>query len=226
MSLPNAFCFHVLISGFNQHSGKGTGMSRLLEKFRADCHYCNGSSITELYRWDHRWDWLAQDIWRTSNYGDRTPLVNIYAYSWGAGWGSIRLARNLLGYGIKVNTMVLSDPVYRHPWIALRWLSMIKRKPFLLGSRVITIPSNVGQVHSFRQEMNLPQGHHLICDGDNTKLHSPVLLQRIHTQMDDATEFHDSCLEEAQSLRLLQKNHNSGPIVCADSCENPKRNGV
>lgn len=194
-------CFHLLISGFCQRAGLPTGMFRLKEEFRRNCHYCNARSITELYRWDSNWRWIAEDIWQTTVFGKRQAKVGVYAFSWGAGWGAARLARRLRRLGIRVRAMVLSDPVYRHPWLPLRWLSLLQRRPIFLGPPVIRVPDNVDEVFCFRQEMNRPQGHHLVCDGDTTLLHPPVLLDRVHDMMDDAPAFHAQALAAAETLR-------------------------
>jgi hypothetical protein len=209
-------CAHILISGFMQHAGQDTGMSTLLSKFRNDCHYCNGSSIVELHRWCSNWAWIAQDLFRFSNYGKKKLIVAIYAYSFGAGWGAMQLAKQLNKLGVEIQVMVLSDPVYRHPWTILRWMSLLKRKPFFLGPRVISIPPNIKEVYRFHQERDLPQGSHLIAQNENTLIHRSEKLMYVHTKMDEAEDFHEKALEQASKLREI---HASNIIkICSPGC--------
>ena len=67
----------------------------------------------------------------------------------------------------------------------------------LIGRPVIRIPSNVRLVDWFWQRQNKPQGHQLVAESVRTRIMIPRLLKRDHAYMDDASEFHDRCIESA-----------------------------
>jgi hypothetical protein len=141
----------------------------------------------ELLPWNARWDAEAEFVYRFRN---RCPIVTIAAYSYGAGWGAMRFARELGKRGIFVDSMVLSDPVYRHPLLAMRWLTLF-RFP------VIGVPENVHTVRWFRQRDSWPWGHELFAEGKQTRIWPTVEVGCDHLGMDEYEPFHAAALEEA-----------------------------
>jgi hypothetical protein len=103
----------------------------------------------------------------------------------------MRFARELGNRGVVVRSMVLSDPVYRHPLLAMRWLTLF-RFP------VIGVPANVQAVRWFRQRDSWPWGHELYAEGKETRIYDPVEAGCGHLGMDEYGPFHEAALEEAE----------------------------
>jgi hypothetical protein len=132
--------WHVVISGFLQNEGQPTGMVGLWRRLRK---FSDMETCVELRNWNDNWRQFAELIWRMRPIAGE-PDVRVYAYSFGAGWGAMQLARQLKWRGIRVRVMVLSDPVFRSPWLPLRWLSLVR---FMF----IVVPDNVTSVIWFGQ---------------------------------------------------------------------------
>jgi len=64
----------------------------------------------ELRSWNDDFHAMAELIYRCKN--GESPTVKIYGYSWG-GFSATVLARELARREIRVQHIVLSDPVYR-----------------------------------------------------------------------------------------------------------------
>lgn len=182
--------WHIVIGGFRQTEGKPTGMVRLWQRLHA-LHAAPGVCV-ELRSWNDNWRDLAELVWRVQP--DREPVViKLYAYSWGAGWGAMQLARELSRRGIAVRWMVLSDPVYRSPLFFTRWLALV---PW----RSIAVPANVRVVHWFRQRVSLPAGHSLRPQRKDRTVVTPAVWAEVsHLYMDDLRLFHREC-ERVASL--------------------------
>lgn len=185
--MPQAGCirqWHIIIGGFLETEGKPTGMARLW--LRLHQLLTPRGACVELRAWNDNWRDMAELIWRLQP-EEEPAVIKIYAYSWGAGWGAMQLARHLQRRGLAVGWMVLSDPVYRSPWIITRWLAMA---PW----RSITVPHNVRVVHWFRQRLSLPAGHTLVAArSDRTVITPPVWAEVAHAYMDDLRVFHREC---------------------------------
>jgi pimeloyl-ACP methyl ester carboxylesterase len=176
--------WHIVIGGFRQTEGKPTGMVRLWHRLH-ELHAQPGVCV-ELRSWNDNWRELAELIWRVQP-EDEPVVIKVYAYSWGAGWGAMRLARELSRRGVNVSWMVLSDPVYRSPWIITRWLALV---PW----RSILVPPNVRVVHWFRQRVSLPSGHALRPQRKERTVISPAVWADVsHLYMDDLRTFHREC---------------------------------
>lgn len=186
--------WHIIISGFTQHEAKISGMTKLwleLGKFRSP------ETTIALREWNACWESVAEAIWWSSLTPEELN-VNIYAYSWGAGWGFVNLARHLRNRGININTAVLSDPVYRHKYWAGQWRALVPWS-------TVTVPANVKEVHWFRQHQNLPAGHNLVAaDSNLTKINLPVVLTVTHPYMDDSYSFHSRALRSAEELHAVK----------------------
>lgn len=196
-----AIAYHICISGFKQHIGQPHGVDKIKEKLVNDCYFCNGHSRVYLYRWNSNWNHIAEDLWLVQQRYEVPLLIGVYAYSWGAGWGALELARVLQKFGVSIYKMVLCDPIYRHPRLTLRWLSLLRRRHLFFGPPLIRVPKNVKEVFSLRQEVDRPQGHHLIYESDDTKRHRPVLLNVCHGKADNHKKFHDLVLSVASDIR-------------------------
>jgi pimeloyl-ACP methyl ester carboxylesterase len=173
--------WHILISGYTQKLMRPTGTEQLWLSMRP---LSSPTTCIQYRVWDDDWAGMASHVSRVSN---GAPVVNIYAYSWGAGHGFVTLAKELSRYGVQVSHAVLCDPVYRSTilptWLPLNPLSML-RLP------TITIPPNVRRVSWLRQSQNKPAGHNLKAAHEATRIHEPITLKLNHDQMDDSAEYH------------------------------------
>ncbi len=210
----------VCISGFSQNQGghRDNGVLKLYHWLKGTLAEIDEAEV--YYRsWNHNWNHFAKFIhYGNDAFGsDSAPTpatVIIVAYSYGAGWGAMRLARELQALGIDVRDMVLSDPVYRSAWWLLAWRSMIPSRQcqgkertkigllfravryllWRLGQALpwlvpeITVPNNVERLWIARQDRNLPQGHKL--SARCTAFLETYDYSVRHAAMDDLQEFH------------------------------------
>lgn len=220
---------HILISGFRQKSEEINGVTLLKQKLVDNCHYCNGHSRVDLYPWNVGWRHVAESLLDLARMKGGDLTICVSAFSWGAGWGAMQLARELDRLGLRIRVMILSDPVYRHPSIFMRWLTLAKRGGFrfikyldvfgvLPPGMVIRVPPNVDEVHTLYQTINWPQGSILAYEGDDTIPHPPIRLRVPHERMDDAPEFHDLVLSIAERVR-----EDAGLGVCPGILNSPRR---
>lgn len=190
----------IPILGFRQKSKRITGIERLWRELR-------GFSTPErcVYKpllWDS--DWKGEAALLQRNLAP-DPLVIVIAYSWGAGWGCMKLAEALgdlkdeKGRPAPINvwTAVLADPVYRRPWVP----AFIPFNPTSMSRFPrISVPANVRYVYWTRQRKNRPCGHTLYESGDNTWIWDCVELDLPHEHMDDAPEFHAMALDAVRQF--------------------------
>jgi len=193
---PDPWQWHVCISGFWQRIGEPSGMWKVSQKLN---HLHGPRSRVVLLQWnDCMWS-AAEWIWLTSN--GKGQRINVYAYSWGGGWGAMEFARECRKRQMKVESMVLSDAVYRSPilppWIVFNPLSLSS-----LYRPRIKVPDNVMNLWAFRQTSNRPSGHQFILS-ENTRLQQETVLTDgvEHSYMDDLPAFHDKCVEVSEMIR-------------------------
>jgi hypothetical protein len=178
--------WHICIGGFQQHEGEPNGTLNLWQILS---HLRSPKTVVMLREWNADWSALADLIFRASN--GRAPAINIYGYSWGAGYGAMQLARQLGRRGLQVHKMVLADPVYRSRWFLLRWLA-------LRWWPVIRVPANVAEVWSTYQRENHPQAHAMVAaDGSKTIIHRPMRVKATHGWMDDHPVYQELCFQAA-----------------------------
>lgn len=190
---------HQCISGFTQTERRLTGLFRLHEHLCRD-GYNNHVSRVRLDRWNTNWSDVAENIWLLGQHHEAHVVVDIYAYSWGVGWGAVQLCRELKKRSISVHTLVACDGVYRHPWFRLP--SLLARDGHL--SPTIRIPSNVRFVRSFFQRNNRPQGHHIKGDQNfSGSINETEIFDASHQFMDDSEAFHAAAMTAAELLRKV-----------------------
>lgn len=185
------FQWHVVISGHLQHGGHASDVEPLWRNLRDAVG--NGSVCVDLCEWNRRWDQYAEFIWRFQH-PTAPPTIRVYAYSWGAGWGFLKLARELKRRGLRIETAVLSDAVYCSGW----WL--LKYPQALSPIRRVVVPDNVGQVHWFFQRSYRPYGHKVVAaDPAKTRIHPGVEAACDHYRMDRLIDFHQLAMHVAES---------------------------
>ena len=177
----------VCISGFQQDISTPTGIESLWMKLR-DLHQSKECAVC-LHPWNYKWAGFADHILRTGPEDPREMDIRIAAYSWGAA-SSLKLAKALGDRGISIRTAVFSDPVYRSMWAI--WRSLWSP---LLGRPILRIPKNVRNVWYVRQQRFPPFGHECVPeDYGATQVKDYGMVDRAHSWMDDATEWHDLVL--------------------------------
>lgn len=144
---------HLVISGFRQRRRHLAGCDCLLaalDEFRRP-----GVRIESL-EWNADMQAEAAFIARHAAEGEE-PIVCLYPYSWGFGWGAIRLALALEAKGIGVYAMRVCDGVYRHGYRLGNWRA-------LWPWSVIELPANVAchNVELFVQRHSWLRGHRVV----------------------------------------------------------------
>lgn len=183
--------WQIVISGFTQREGSATGCHRVWEQLHS--LFAAPDTHVALREWDSDWAQFAEHI-RVSSVDNPTIIVS--AYSWGAGYGVVQLAKELKRRGRFISCAVLSDPVYCHPLWFMRWAAMVDWRP-------VTIPSNVHDVRWFYQRENRPRAYRLRSERRALSVirKGREITGVDHQGMDDLQAFHDECLSAAGEYR-------------------------
>lgn len=169
----------VLISGFRQDYSRATGMDRLFDQV------LGFDGRVEYWQWDEDWRAQAAYMHRHSHFAAE---ITVAAYSWGAGYGALRLAEEMRELGRRINLMVLCDPVYRRPWVP-RWFNLLPMS--LARGRTIKYPSTVNHIEWFYQTADRPAGHR---PTGAKVISAGAELPYTHPGMEDSQEFHRAVL--------------------------------
>lgn len=100
-----------LIGGYTQVRGT-TGKGMIGTWHRLHNAYSTKGVNVQYQEWDSDWSQQAECVYRASDSG-RNARVVIAAYSWGGGYGAVRLMWELQKRNIQVSGVILSDAV-RH----------------------------------------------------------------------------------------------------------------
>lgn len=182
----------VLFSGFGQDNGQKSGtiaIWRRLYNLHAGPQCC-----VEVHPWNTSVRALAHKI--RNNKNGELPSIIVGGYSFG-GMTAVNFANQLRLCGLSVKHMILSDPVYRHSYYAGWWRSMVPWSE-------IRVPPNVHTVKVFAQANSRywppnraggwfqPAGHAVV--GSLGEEYMPTVLEHDHSNMDDATQYHEALL--------------------------------
>jgi pimeloyl-ACP methyl ester carboxylesterase len=190
MSLDN---WVIMRSGFTQTKGKpGNGCVDIVGEL-AQRYGGNGNRI-ELEAWKDCPEHTAHYIHRLSS-KKNPPRIALFGYSWGCGYGIVRLAKALDARGIHVKYAVLCDPVR---YSILPWRAMMQ-KTFYKKFK-IKLPPNIHEVFWLRQSVNVPSGYDLVATSSYTTIHRPKIVNVRHQEMDNTPEFKIMCLKVAQMM--------------------------
>jgi hypothetical protein len=194
---------NVCISGFTQGPGQGHGVFRLSESLMEAGHNQGAHRRVWYLPWNADWKKFARHVELIEALHNEKVLIAVHGYSWGGGWGAVQFCRQCRRRGLAVRYLVLCDPVYRSRLVSFRWRSLLPRDLLVFAAPTIRIPPNVGEVWCFHQTMSRPAGHRVIADDDQqTLIHQSVPLEREHTAMDHAVEFHQRAHAVAEQLAL------------------------
>jgi len=192
----------ILISGFTQHRGYAHGWFKLRELLLNEGFSSGVDQRVWLETWQVNTKRLADSIQiLTGLYGN--VRVGIYGYSYGGGFGSLRLLRQLAKKNVQVEKVVLADPVFRPAWLPRPMPSPLSLLPFDIQPK-IRLPKNIGDLVHFYQNVNVPQSPYLITNAvsgnvEHRELHVP------HQMVDEHPDVHRAVLKCANELRELDR---------------------
>lgn len=179
----------ICITGFRQSPLQLTGVELLHRQLRK--HATAERTVPWPFEWDADWSAVAEFLRRNSV---AHPIVKVFAYSWGAGWGFVHLAAALDRYNIRIAHAVLCDPVYRSPWLP----ASIPLNPLSLMSwPTIRVPANVDHVTWFYQRRRKPCGHRPISDRPGVVSDGVQISGVDHCSIDESPEFLSAALDIA-----------------------------
>lgn len=209
----------ICISGYLQNRGDSVqGLPKLWHRL----HNQHGHHACVTFaEWSANWEAMAEWIYRTSRNGsDRQPRILVVAYSWGAGYGAMALARKLAERGVFIDVMVTSDAVFHlggrlahlvglsqlcayWPWRLVEWL--LRRFGKQAARPVIKLPANVREVHWFLQANSRLRGHEIMRQQGATLVEAENREEeatggRNHTNMDDLPSFTETAMRKADEL--------------------------
>lgn len=201
--MPHLYAHHYVIAGKGQRRGRLSGCDRTIAEF--DRYRRPGVRI-ESFNWDSDWRDEAAFIARHAP-PDVDPIVCIYPYSWGFGWGAIQLAQELHRLHIPVYGMRVCDGVYRHSYPWGNWRALWK-------SSVVQLPPNVNaaNVQLFVQRNTLLRGHRVVDAEGNEIVPSEVKRVEVqwgewhlsepaaHGNLDEARCWRNACCELAAEV--------------------------
>ncbi len=170
----------VCITGFMQPEGRVTGVESLQDELHRLC-LCRSTRVI-LKSWRDSAYHVAERIWNRRPQNKQLHVVLI-GYSWG-GYTAVKLAWELRKRGLEVESLILSDAVWRSKTPIFYPLSMVNYFP-------IHIPDNVHTLYTWRQVSNRPRGAEIkLQDKDVTKWITNRVHDDIdHQYMDDDDEF-------------------------------------
>lgn len=185
-----------IISGFTQRDGEWNGCHELREIILAETDDYSALSVRpRLYRWNDPWKHIARQMHLERLRYKHEPFgVVVFAYSFGAGNGLVRLAKQLKRYGIGIEAAVVSDGVF-HSWLPPELWFLEARA--LLGLARIRLPPSIARLIAFHQTVSRPMGlrpkasESQLSNADWRQLEYP------HVEMDDAPEWHAECVRVA-----------------------------
>ena len=192
---------HVIFSGFKQKTATINGTVRVEDRILKIVQNRPNVRVILLPQNADVVD-VAERIAKTQDDSGRETIVNVYGYSWG-GQTAADFARELQRRSIKVQWMVLTDPVLRASrflfffWL-FQWRAFVSWLP-------IRIPRNVKHVVWFRQRNNYPRGHDLVADDPiETDRAEAVILEADHCWMDYSWQWIQACEDAARAVGSVE----------------------
>lgn len=163
-------------SGFRESRGATSGTKEIFKEVRK---MYQGSGCCVIYNeYNDKPKKWAEDLASQWEEGDK---LIVYGYSWGAGrWVRKFLWRLYkLNPEIRVNHLILVDPVYYSKWPWMRWRA--------IGDwATIRLPGNVFKPTVFYQRIDEPNASKIKIDGDSQP--QWLMLDYPHTEIDDSPE--------------------------------------
>lgn len=184
------------IGGFTETARDSTGLEECHRRHVAPYDDDPAIDVQPVREWKSDWKGIAARAHR-----DGIGSVVVVAYSWGAGWGAMRLARELQRQRITVELMLLCDPVFRPLWLpSWGFANLLGFRALIPGSATIKVPDNVERLVGLRQTNKRPCGHPLLWHGKT--VHLPKVSSATHTSIDSSPAWFD--LVERELLAWLK----------------------
>jgi hypothetical protein len=196
----NSFVLLHIIQGWRQkeEGSEWNGCQELRELFKAEFDkYSRTTLDIKISRWDADFETHAQELaLLRSRY--KVPRENfgigLFPYSFGVGHGVPSCGKAYQRYGFDVDICVPSDGIF---WRDDFLLGFFGNWTALFGDARIKFPDNIMHTVPFCQRINHPQGRGIAT----TQTMEPMVhLPYIHTEMDNAPEWHLRCVEAANWL--------------------------
>jgi hypothetical protein len=197
--VPNSYVLLHIIEGFRQDpEGWWNGCHELREFFRKEFdHYSRCTLDIKLSQWDSDFEKSVQDlveIRKRYKVPRERFAIGLFPFSWGVGHGVPAYGKQLKRYGFQANVCVPCDGVYYRDDVLLGFLGSWTG---ILGDDRIKFPDNVLHTIPFFQKQDIPHGRGIAT---TQSMEQAIELPYIHTQMDDAPEWHLKCVEAAHQL--------------------------
>lgn len=184
------------ISGFTETDREATGTDLLHREIERRWGRRPDVEVYDLRPWKHDAAGFAALMDR-----DDISEAIVIGYSWGAGYGSPRLCREILRHGIRIPLVLLCDPVYRPQWLPA-WgpANVFGFRALFPRSAVIQFPAGVEQILGVRQASTIPQGHRVQI-GEEEPFDVKLLRRTCltHTNLDSSTEWKSLVLETLEA---------------------------
>lgn len=209
----------ICIGGFMQDRSLATsGICGLAHELRDEYPQV----LVDYEPWKCDWNSTAEWIFRWSRFDSRNahgtpPRIMAVAYSWGAGWGLIQLAKHLADRGLWIDAAVVSDAVRHIGWQWSHYIGLSQLAAYI-PYWSIEKPDNILDLHWFRQNRKRSlladfkrgctwlYGHQWVEQSKSGRLvtcpNGYGVPYANHTNMDDAPPFHDKVFEVADKLFL------------------------
>lgn len=188
----------VTFSGFTENFNEGTGTMRLFREVLLpfDENQNRAVEVFQPREWSDSPKKVASLI-RFIGY-ERVILVG---YSWGAGWASMKFAKECKKLGIPITLALFCDPVYRPTWMP----SWMGANPLSFRSIFrfvrIKVPESVEVVKWVRQRKSIPRGHDLFAENPAvTTIEKGKEIKLTHTQIDSSPEWFNLVEEELKKI--------------------------
>lgn len=184
----------IIVSGFTQQkwAKHGNGSTKIYKNVR---ELLSGVGNIEfaLLEWHEDPEGYARFVAQHWKPGDK---VVIAGYSYGVGFWARKFLKTLarIAPHIKVDALIVCDPVLRYMLFILRPLSLLRLK-------IKLETGNIKRVIHFYQLVNRPGGHRLVLDSD-VNYTGPIELDHPHVKIDNSVEYHDAVLGVADELFL------------------------
>lgn len=172
----------IFILGYTQSKATPIGLTQLhyeIDIFSRNDPDFNRTRI-DIYPYRSDWRAIAVWIWRHSI---KEPIIDVFAYSWGAGYGFKKFSKELQKHNLKINQAVLLDPVkYKYlPGLA----QLVAFTPW----QYIRLRTNIKYVQVLRQRNSFLKGHPVLVQPPTKFFEHAFDKTRTHNEMDESPLF-------------------------------------
>ena len=205
---PNIRHWHIIFGGFLQDQGNPTvGTVGTWHKLHSEVS--DKETVVEWHPWCSCTTQLTERIRRFSCHDRDLTIITVYAYSWGA-TAARNLCESLKRVNLRVETVILTDGVYRHHYKLGWWRAAFSSSFLLFPDNVKTVHYQVQSNPRFSLSRKLkqlgdffePSGHRVhAADPRKTLIIQHPVTTLSHTHMDEASLFRDSVDKEIRKHR-------------------------